>query len=108
IYLPGEVPGNRAAGHRSRHGDAVVNAGFKLGAFFVVVPGHKLDTEQLVSSGVVLSRLGNRLQPGLPALLRREPVRGPGGDGVVESLVTGSGHVLADQRLRRGVKTVEV
>ena len=90
ILVALDAPAQRVAGGRRCNGQTVVNAGFDLGSFFVVVPGHQLKSGQLLARVVELVDLRKRLQPGLPALLPHDAVGSPGCKSVIKALVGGS------------------
>src|SRR5438045_744950 len=101
--LGADAPTQRGTSDDGRKHSAVVNATLNLGAFLVVVPCSHLHGRELVGAGIVLASLGERVDPGKPALLIDNAVRAPGGKGVVEPFIAGAGSVLR-RRLRRTIE----
>lgn len=93
---------------RSAQRKTIADAGLDLGAFFVVVPGHKLQIGQLLSRVVQPIDLGESLQPGLAALLAHDPVRTPGCKRVIEAFVGCAHSLLSGISKARIVKVGEV
>ena len=69
VLLSGNGPAESLTGHRSRNGQAVIDAGFDLGSFLVIVPGRDLDVAELIACGIVIADIGQGRQPCLSALL---------------------------------------
>jgi hypothetical protein len=75
------------AGHVRGYRKAVVDAGFDLGSFFVVIPRHQLQTIKLVGGVVEAVNFVKGLQPGVAALLGDNAILSPRRQSVVETFV---------------------
>lgn len=72
-----ELPLQTIARDRCRDADAIVDAGFNLRCFFVIVPGHQLQIGQLLSRVIQAVDFAEGLQPRLTALLLHDAIRAP-------------------------------
>ena len=85
---------------------AVINTGFDLGAFLVVIPSHDLETVELVAGRKILASLRHRFQPGLTAALLVQAMQTPGRNGIVEAFVGAADDQLAGGNATR-IETIE-
>src|SRR4030081_23858 len=86
---------------------AIVDSGFDLGAFLVVVPGGNDQCRELMVSGVEASGLGEGGEPSSAALLIDTAAFAPTGVGVVEAFV-GRAHGYFLEVLGLQIETFEM
>lgn len=103
-----DTPLQCIAGCPRRHGDAVADAGFDLGSFFIVVPRHQLQRGKLSSRVVKAIDFGKRVQPGFAALLSHDATGPPARQRIVESLVGGPNRLLACEGHSRAIETQQI
>jgi len=87
VFVGIHVPLQRTAGHACRHGETVVDAGFNLRSFFVIIPRHQLQGIELVSGVVEAVNFFKGLQPGVAAALGDDAILSPRSERVIETFV---------------------
>jgi hypothetical protein len=69
VLIAGNAPLQGISGNGRGKRQTIVDAGFDLGGFFIIIPGHQLQIWQLTARIVKAINFGESLQPGLAALL---------------------------------------
>ena len=87
VFVGIHVPLQRTTGYACRHGEAVVDAGFNLRSFFVIIPRHQLQGIELVSGVVEAVNFFKGLQPGVAAALGDDAILSPRSERVIETFV---------------------
>jgi hypothetical protein len=108
VFLAGYFPVQRTSGERSGYAYAVVDTRFDLCAFFVVIPGHKLQQVELSGRVVRAVHFCKGLQPRLSAFLAHHPVCSPSCQVVIEAFVGGPDRVLLRKSFSSFVKVRQV
>lgn len=108
VSTPMNAPLQGVPAHRRRNRQAIVDARFHFGGFFIVVPGYELQVGQLLAGIVEAVKFAERLQPGLPTLLDHDTVGSPRRKRIVESFIGRSHRRLVVESHARVVEAVEI
>ena len=105
VLISSGSPLKSISSHRSGNCQTIVDARFDLRSLLIVIPGHQLQIIQLFRRVVETIDCRECLQPGPAALLSHDAPGSPGGEGIVETFVSGSNCLLARERHARVVET---
>ena len=98
IFVALDAPLQRISRNGSGNREAIADAGLDFSSLFVVIPRDELQVGQLLSGIVECVDLGERLQPGLTALLTHHAVGSPRRESIVETLIGGANRFFIRER----------
>ena len=81
------VPLQGIASHACGHGEAVVDTGFDLRSFFIIIPRYQLQGIELVGGVVEAVDFVKGLQPGVAAALGHDAILSPRSERIIETFV---------------------